>query len=351
MNLVALKQILEQTTPNQLKLVNDHDPACDICLKSKHQQKVTRTEATRAKIPFELIHSDSCGSIARSIGGSAYYIVFIDDCTRHTEVYFLLTKSAEEVSSKFQHFKAWVTAQGYRIRRFRCDNGRGEYSNKTFQKILGDSGITFEPAPPYTQHKNGVSERMIRTLNTKARSMLLDAKLPKKFWAEAIATAAYLHQRSPSNSLEGLTPYELLTGDKPQLHHLRRFGCIVYKYIPKDQRKNGKFGERSKPCMLLGYVHKTTKIWRIWDFQAGPYQRGAAIKCSSVVFKEDENAYTRNIATSDSLDSDSDEDLSGIDELEDPNNGDYHPFKSDNLNSGPQATVDEINDKALNDDL
>ena len=167
---------------------------------------MTRTEATRSNIPFELIHSDSCGPIARSIGGSAYYIVFIDDCTRHTEVYFLLTKSAEEVSSKFQLFKACITAQGYRIRRFRCDNGRGEYSNKTFQKILGDSGITFEPAPPYTQHKNGVSECLIQTLNTKARSMLLDAKLPKKFWAEAIATATYLHQRSPSNSLEGLTP-------------------------------------------------------------------------------------------------------------------------------------------------
>ena len=103
--------------------------------------------------------------------------------------------------------------------------------------------------------------------------------------------------------------------------------------------------------MLLGYVHKTTNIWRIWDFQAGPYQRGAAIECSSVVFKEDQNAYTRNIATSDSLDSNSDEDLSGFDELEDPNDGDYHPFKSDNLNSGPQATVDEINDEALNDDL
>ena len=168
--------------------------------------------------------------------------------------------------------------------------------------------------------------------------MLLDAGLPKKFWAEAISTATYLHQRSPSNSLEGLTPYELLTGDKPKLHHLRRFGCTVYKHIPKGQRKNGKFGERSKPCMLLGYVHKTTKIWRIWDFQAGPYQRGAAVECSSVVFREEENAYAR-IAP----ESSDDEDEKATDGLDDPRDEDYHPE--------PQATVEEINDEALNDDL
>ena len=337
MNPVTLKQILEQTTPNEHKLINDHDPTCDICLKSK--QKLNRTVAIRSKIPFELIHLDSCGPITRSFGGSTHYILFNDDCIRHTEVCFLLIKSTEEVSSKFLHFKAWVTAQGYKIRRFRSDNGRGEYSNKTFQKILGDSGISFEPAPPYTQHKNGVSERMIRTLNTKARSMLLDAGLSKKFWAEAISTATYIHRRSPSNSLEGLTPYELLTGDKPKLHHLRRFGCTVYKHIPKDQRRNGKFGECSKPCMLLGYVHKTTKIWRIWDFQAGPYQRGAAVECSSVVFKEEENAYARNASSSGSPD----DDENVTDGLDDPSDEDYHPE--------PQATVEEINDEALNDDL
>ena len=77
MNPVALKQILEQAIPTKLRLINDHDPTCDICLRSKHQQKLNRTEATRSKVPFELIHSDSCGPIARSFGGSAYYILFV----------------------------------------------------------------------------------------------------------------------------------------------------------------------------------------------------------------------------------------------------------------------------------
>jgi hypothetical protein len=36
---------------------------------------------------------------------------------------------------------------------------------------LGENGITYEPSPSYTQHKNGTAERMIRTLNTKAKNL------------------------------------------------------------------------------------------------------------------------------------------------------------------------------------
>jgi len=43
-------------------------------------------------------------------------------------------------------------------------------------------------------------------------------------------------------------------------------------------------------CMMLGYVHNTTKIWRIWDFKSGKI--GRAVEYSSVVFVEEENAHT-----------------------------------------------------------
>lgn len=119
--------------------------------------------------------------------------------------------------------------------------------------------------------------------------MLLDAGLPIKFWAEAIKTACYLHRRTPSSSLPGnLTPYETLYGSPPKIHHLRRFGCTVYKHIPRELR-DSKFSSRSKPCMMLGYVHRTSKIWRLWDFSG----RGRAVESSNAIFKEEENAYGR----------------------------------------------------------
>ena len=68
-------------------------------------------------------------------------------------MYFLITKTAEDISVKFRNYQAWVENQGYRIKRFRSDNGSGEYSNALFLALLGEKGIMFEPSPPYTQHK------------------------------------------------------------------------------------------------------------------------------------------------------------------------------------------------------
>ena len=43
---------------------------------------------------------------------------------------------------------------------------------------------------------------------------------------------------------------------------------------------------------MLGYVHDTTKIWRIWDFKSG--RSGKAVECSSLIFQEEENAHGRS---------------------------------------------------------
>jgi len=130
---------------------------------------------------------------------------------------------------------------------------------------------------------------MIRTIVTKARAMLFDSRLSDEFWAEAVNTAVYLHARSPSRSVGGLTAYEMLFGQKPELGHLRRFGCIAYKLIPEAQRK-GKFAERAKKCGFLGYVHETTKIWRLWDPQSK-----CVVQASDVRFVETEIIGNRRI--------------------------------------------------------
>jgi hypothetical protein len=293
LNYADLKLILDLDKKTKTRTPWEIPGLCETCVKTKQQQHVIRTKSTRSSTPFELVHSDLCGPMKHSIGGAQFYIIYIDDCTRYTEVYFLITKSAEEISAKFQVYQAWVRATGFQIKRFRCDNGSGEYNNSLFLGILGESGITYEPSPPYTQHKNGVAERMIRTLNTKARSMMQDGNVPIRFWPEAVRTACYLHRRSPTSSLSGnRSPYEALFGTTPQIKHLRRFGCKVFKHVPPAQRTEKKFGSRSNTCMMLGYVHDTTKIWRIWDFKSG--RSGRAVECSSLIFQEEENVHGRS---------------------------------------------------------
>ena len=120
---------------------------------------------------------------------------------------------------------------------------------------------------------------MIQTHNAKACAMLLDCTLPSNMWAEAISTGNYLHAQSPTSSNNGMTPYEKFIGRKPEVCHLRRFGCKAFKTLPATH--HSKFGTRADALFMLGYVHDSTTIWRFWD----PCRR-QVIQASNVTFTE-----------------------------------------------------------------
>jgi hypothetical protein len=176
---------------------------------------------------------------------------------------------------------------GNEVKLFQCDNGRGESDNMTFRQVLAALVTTYEPCPPYANHKNGVAEHLIQTITEKAQSMMIDSQAPLVFWGEAVNTAVYLHQRTPNIGLTKRddrgryqapysTPYVMLQAFgksshnndgneisyKAPLNHLWRFCCYASQLIPEPQC-HGKFSPRSKPYMMVGYVHDSTTLWRI----------------------------------------------------------------------------------------
>lgn len=145
-----------------------------------------------------------CGPFSTaSISGAKYYVVFTEDSTRFPYVFTIEKKS--EVVNVWREFRLKIQAGGTNVCVLRSDNG-GEF--KGLEKDLKDNGITWEPSPPYTQHANGVSERMIRTLNTKVRALLLDARCPDMFWGEALHSACEIQRRLPQPKLGGLSASE-----------------------------------------------------------------------------------------------------------------------------------------------
>jgi hypothetical protein len=110
--------------------------------------------------------------------------------------------------------------------------------------------------------------------------MLIDAHLPQRFWAEAINTAVFLKNRSPTQAIDGKTPYEVWHGSKPQLGHLRKFGCLALLHVPDSQRF--KLEPKARRCLHLGYVHNTKRLWRLWDISGRRVILGA-----DVIFHED----------------------------------------------------------------
>ena len=92
--------------------------------------------------------------------------------------------------------------------------------------------------------------------------MLSDSKLPKKFWAEALSTASYVGNRSPTTAEKAMTPYEAWNAYKPNVNHLRIFGCSAYAHIPKDERS--KVDPKTKKNIFLGYG-LGVKGYRLFD--------------------------------------------------------------------------------------
>ena len=173
-------------------------------------------------------------------------------------------------------------SSGHKVKKLRTDNG-GEYTSTEFESYLKDEGIEHQYSIPKTPEQNGVSERMNRTLVETVRSMLADSRLPQRFWAEALSTAAYMINRSPTKALDDKTPFEAWYGKKPNVSHLRVFGCSAYTHVPKDQRK--KLDSKAKGCIFLGYA-TSRKGYRLYD-----QKTSSIVHSRDVVFNELSRGY------------------------------------------------------------
>ncbi|PKA63291.1 Retrovirus-related Pol polyprotein from transposon TNT 1-94 [Apostasia shenzhenica] len=96
-----------------------------------------------------------------------------------------------------------------------------------------------------------------------ARSMLHERGLPKYFWAEAVNTACYVVNRVTVRSILKKTPYELWKGRKPNISHLRVFGCKCF-VLNNGKDDLGKFDSKSDEAIFLGYS-STSKAYRVYN--------------------------------------------------------------------------------------
>ncbi|KAJ6945155.1 Retrovirus-related Pol polyprotein from transposon RE1 [Populus alba x Populus x berolinensis] len=85
---------------------------------------------------------------------------------------------------------------------------------------------------------------------------MFHACVPLSLWVDAFSTAVYLINRLPSQTLAGITPYELLFGKYLDYIMLRTFGCLCFPYL--RYYAPNKLSLKSAPCVFLGYspLHK-----------------------------------------------------------------------------------------------
>ncbi|KAK2388316.1 hypothetical protein QL285_062010 [Trifolium repens] len=154
----------------------------------------------------------------------------------------------------FKRFKTLVEKQSDKSLKVLRTDGGGEYTSTEFENYCKEQGIIHEVTAPYTPQHNGLAERRNRSILDMARSMVKQKNLPKRFWGEAVATAVYILNRSPTKKLKDKVPEEVWSKSKPSVSHLKVFGSLCYKHVPDAKRK--KLEDKSVPMIFVGY-HRT----------------------------------------------------------------------------------------------
>ena len=249
---------------------------CETCALGKQTSKpVPKETQNKSQKPLELVYSDILGPFeVPSLNGSKYAITFIDEHLKYSVVKFMSKKS-----QAFEKFKEYVAESGT-PQRLRTDNG-AEYTSKQFKDYCRDSKIKQEFTVPETPQQNGVAERFNRTLVEMGRSLLIQAKLPKRYWVRALSTAAHIRNLTVTiNSSQGKSPFELFTGKPPRRNHLRVFGCTAYVMKRKINLK--KLDSRSVKAKFIGYDDRST-AYILQEFNSQKI-----VKARNVIFKENE---------------------------------------------------------------
>jgi hypothetical protein len=176
-------------------------------------------------------------------------------------------------------FFAYVATQfSSTIKAIQCDHGC-EFDDSSTWTFLLSKGTQLRMSCPYTSPQNGKAEYIIHSINNVIRSLLIQASLPGRYWAEGLHTATYLLNRLPTKTISVACPHVALFGSAPSYEHLRVLGCACYPNTTATMPH--KLNPRSTRCVFLDYS-SNHKGYRCLDLSTN-----CLIVSRHVVFDED----------------------------------------------------------------
>jgi len=290
---MALHKLGENTLG--VKLVGPRIVQCQHCSLAKIKRPESRRSPLRDRsIPGMEIHIDWT-DIEESHEGFVRVMFITDAASGYVTPYFMTTHGTEK--ENFAALKDYIeymeSRHGLKVKIVRSDN---ELFTRRIRRWLSNKKKRdCEPSAPRTQQQNGMAERSGGgVVMAKSRAMRIGANLPHNLWKEIINTAIYLHNRTPRQDSDWKTPYEILytytaklsglSGiRKPQLSHLRAYGCRAYAMTADAQEKKRRL-YKLDPRAHIGYLvgYNSSNIFRIWI----PH-KGKVISTRDVIFDED----------------------------------------------------------------
>ena len=227
------------------------DPA--VKLGKLHHVDMPDSSLNRPSRPMECISWDTIGPMqSKSSTGHSYATIFTCAHSGYAWVYsHSSTADIPLLLTKFYADTAVARDKHGPILRVRRDNASVNIS-QTVSAFLERHGIRSETSNPYEPWQNGRAERMIQTLCSTARTVLVGSGLDGRFWYLALQYATRIHNIQFSPLIDS-SPYLILFGSKPDVTRDQPFGVEAWIHLRPDQRRDSKFGARGESCIFVGY--------------------------------------------------------------------------------------------------
>ncbi|KAG6578258.1 putative integrase [Phytophthora cinnamomi] len=241
-------------------------PSCAANSVSKASVNAVDLHARLGHAPNDVLRKMvSSGMVTgESLGGSRYLLLITDEASGCMSGFCLRARSESE--GCLRRFITKVEKQFDARVKFVRHDGAKEFATNSLLAYYEDHGIEVQPTVRYAHQTNATAERANRTIVTIGRSMLHYAGLDKTFWAEAAMTAIYIKNRLPSPKSPDKTPFEIVYKSKPNVKHMRIFGCKAYVLTPKEKRL--KWDPKAREGIFMGYEERS-KAYRVYDIEAG----------------------------------------------------------------------------------
>ena len=205
------------------------------------------------------------GKLITSRDGYNSYLIVVDSFTRYTWV-FLSSKKDPPMQTVKMFLYRYGLKHGIN-RQIRCDQGGELARSAKFRETVSLCGYSIELTGADNSSQNGVAERPNRTFGNMMRTMLLNAGLSSKFWSYALVQAVFIKNRVPHSHHSFIkTPFEMLTGRKPNLKSLKIFGSRVVAKNPGT--KSAKLDDNTSQGIFLHHT-STTSISKFLDDSTG----------------------------------------------------------------------------------
>ncbi|KAI0992595.1 hypothetical protein K3495_g15590, partial [Podosphaera aphanis] len=236
---------------------------CETCHLSKAQRYVSREPRPVPLDPLDEVFVDTVGKLTTAINGHQYAVIITDAKTRMR--WAITTSTKDQIAPQLVK---WIENQshqfGKKVRTIFKDGGSEFFG---IRKYCDHHGIRTDISAPYTPEQNGTAESSNKVVLRKARSMLIDARMPACYWPWAVEHACFITNRLFCLRTKRVPIVDFLQGlrqphpETVDLSNIPRFGCRAYKLI---NPKPGKFEPRAEIGWFIGFQKNTNKNFLIY---------------------------------------------------------------------------------------